>query len=158
MRVTIDTNILVTAFLEHSWDHLSVTVLVRTIGSKVCLDSGSRILTEYRNKLAELELFQKWYTEVSPQFEWYSGKLPKRHANFLSNHGCHEPSDHVFIAVAHRSGKVLFTEDSDMGKGPRGKDPPHDQALAYLEGTLGLTVCDAKEALYFLSRQLGTTA
>lgn len=150
MRVTIDTNILANAFRELSWDHLSVTVLVQTTGSGVCLDSDSRMDTEYRNNLSGLELFEKWYREVSSQLEWHSGRLSRKHAKILSSHGCHEPQDHVVIAVAYHSGRVLFTEDSDMGKGLKGKVPSHDQALAYLEGTMGLTVCDAKEALRLL--------
>lgn len=150
MRVTIDTNILVNAFGECLGDYSSVTRLVQTTGDGICLDFGYCILGEYENNLSEVELFRKWYGEVSPQFEWHSGRLSNKHAKFLSNCGCHEPSDHVFIAVAYRCGKILFTEDSDMGKGPKGKEHPHPQALAYLEGELGLTVCDVKEALLML--------
>ncbi len=150
MRVTIDTNILVNAFLQQSLDYLGVTILVWTTGVGICLDFGSHMHAEYRNKLSGVELFEKWYSEVSPQFEWHDGKLPKRHARILSSYGCRGPSDHVFIAVACRCGKILFTEDSDMGKGPKGKDSTHAQALVYLEGELGLTVCDAKEALRLL--------
>jgi hypothetical protein len=154
MIVAIDTNILVMAFHELETNHLQVVTSVDGRGRKVCHDHRSLILHEYKHNVGSLLAFRKWYQRLCQlQAIYYCcGKLPEKHRGALTRLGCHEPPDHVFIAVAYYSGKVLFTEDSDMGKGPRGKCPPHDQALAYLEGTLGLTVCDVGEALDLLSK------
>lgn len=155
MRVTIDTNILVQAFHSVSRLHLGVVALIEATESVVCMDASSRILREYRGALSGIEMFEKWYQEMFPRFDQrYRGKLPAKHVRRLKHLGCHQGSDHVFIAVACESGKVLFTEDSDMGKGPGGAVHPHNQALAYLEGALGLMICDAWEALRLLSGQL----
>ncbi len=153
MIVAIDTNILVRAFNEWEPDHIRVVYSVDR-GKKVCHDHGKVIKQEYENNVGRLQSYRKWYRRLQQvqAIHYCCGKLPARHQTELAKLECHEASDHVFIAVAYRSGKVLFTEDSDMGKGPKGKVPPHDQALAYLEGRLGLTVCDVQEALQLLSR------
>jgi len=146
MRVTIDSNILIRACADVSWDHIALLKRVQTRGCGICLDHEDEIMKEYRNKLSGVEAFEKWCRDNLESFEWCNGKLPHRHIGRLTCLGCHEPSDHVFIAVSLNSGRILFTEDSDMGKGPNGKIPPHDQALEYLEQELGLTVCDCGEA------------
>ena len=38
------------------------------------------------------------------------------------------------------SDKVLISEDRDMGKGPRGNQSPHPEALKYLQGQMGINV------------------
>jgi len=65
--------------------------------------------------------------------------------------GCHEPSDHVFVAVANRAGQYLVTEDSDFGKGHVKRSLAKAGVAAYLKKKLGLTVHDAKEARNHLS-------
>jgi len=70
-----------------------------------------------------------------------------KHSSKLSELGCHEPTDHVFIAVAFNSDKHLISEDSDVGKGPKGNQPPHCKALEYLTHTMGITIYDAQEAV-----------
>jgi len=153
MIVAIDTNILVNAFHEQEPDYLQVVTSVDG-RRKVCHDHKNVILREYEGKVGSLLGFQKWYRRLHQlqAIHYCCGKLPERHQSELTRLGCHQSSDHVFIAVAYHSEKILFTEDSDMGKGPKGKCPPHDRALAYLEGTLGLTVCDAREALHLLNK------
>jgi len=105
------------------------------------------MIEEYRKKLSGKEFFEKWYQENCTYFQWYSGKLSKKHVSILSELGCHEPPDHIVIAVAFNSGKILFTEDSDMGKGEKGQMPPHNKALEYLQTELKLQVCDCDEAI-----------
>ncbi len=146
MQITIDTNILIRACADVSWDHIALLKRVQTRGCGICFDYEGSILKEYERNLSDNEAFRKWYQESHGSFYWYSGKLFKNYIRRLTCLGCHEPSDHVFIAVSLNSGRILFTEDSDMGKGPNGRIPPHDQALEYLEQELGLTVCDCGEA------------
>lgn len=155
MRVTVDTNILINAFQKFSRLHQGVLSLIEATEAVICLDIGQMITHEYRKELSGVEQFEKWYQEMFTCFDSrYKGRLPSKHVKKLTKCGCHEDSDHVFIAVAWESGRILLTEDSDMGKGPKGQIPPHDQALAYLESVLNLTVHDAQEALSMLSHQL----
>ena len=65
--------------------------------------------------------------------------------------GCHEPSDHIFVAVAERTDRYLVTEDSDFGKGHVDRSLAKAGVAAYLREKLSLTVHDAKEARNHLS-------
>ncbi len=151
MRIAIDTNILVKAFREQETDYLQLVTSMDN-SKQVCHDYRQRIRKEYIDRLEDLPGFWKWYHRLEQlQAIYYcSGDLPQKHRSALTELGCHEPPDHVFIAVALNSDKILFTEDSDMGKGPKGNEPPHDRALDYLVTTMGLTVCDVREALELL--------
>ena len=110
-----------------------------------------KILAEYRGKCSGIELFEKWYQEIRQRVEQVPGRLENRHATRLSKLSCHEPSDHVFVAVAGRTGRYLVTEDSDFGKGHVNRSLAKAGVTAYLREKLNLTVHDAKEARNHLS-------
>lgn len=146
MHLTVDTNILDKGFIEFSTHHLLVLYAIASTRKVICVDSGGQITREYRNKLSGRENFEKWYKEVVLDSR-YRGQLAPRHANELTKLGCHQQSDHIFIAVAYESSdKILLTEDSDMGKGPKGQEEYHKKALDYLLNTVGIRVYDASEA------------
>jgi predicted nucleic acid-binding protein len=151
MIVTLDTNQIIKACKEQSWAHIDVLSLIRTRGHTVGLDLEGRILAEYRNNCSGIELFEKWYTEIWQRVERVSGQLADAHAKRLMSFGCHEPSDHVFIAVAHKTDRYLVTEDSDMAKGHVARALAKADVAKYLRDTLGLTVHDANEARNHLS-------
>ena len=114
------------------------------------MDCHQKIEHEYRKKLGGTEMFEKWYKEATIDCR-FQGKLSERNLTALTKLGCHESSDHVFIAVAIESpDKILLTEDSDMGKGVKGQEMTSRQILAHLTDTLKLEVFDANEALEFL--------
>lgn len=73
------------------------------------------------------------------------------HRRRLIQLGCHEDSDHVFIAVATRADRYLVSEDSDFGKGHGSRVADKPGLAGYLMETLGLTVDDASEACIRLS-------
>jgi hypothetical protein len=131
-------------------DHSDLTSYIRQEGCVLCMDFDQKIEQEYLKTLSKNEVFVKWYQILSNQLYYCNGCLPQSHKTKLEKVGCHEPSDHIFISVAWNSDKVLLTEDSDMGKGPKGKDLPHCHALQYLEQQLGLRVCDVNEAIALL--------
>jgi len=58
MIVTIDTNVVINACKNLSWDHLSVLDRVR-LGHQAALDLEGKILAEYHRKCADIELFKK---------------------------------------------------------------------------------------------------
>jgi Putative inner membrane protein (DUF1819) len=87
----------------------------------------------------------------APDFRLW-GRLENRHAMHLKTLGCHEPSDHVFVAVANNAGRYLVTEDSDFGKGHVNRSLAKARVASYLKEKLGMTVHDAKEARSHLSR------
>lgn len=150
MHLTIDTNVLINAFSKYSDLHLTVLYVIASTSKTICTDAQGCIEKEYRKKLSGREIFEKWYRDVSLDSR-YKGRLSSRHVKALKKNGCHESSDHVFISVALESyDKILFTEDSDMGKGPKGSEDVHQRALKYLTD-LGLTVCDINEAMVELN-------
>jgi hypothetical protein len=80
-----------------------------------------------------------------------SGRLENKHVTRLRKLGCHEPSDHIFIAVAEHTDRYLVTEDSDFGKGHPNRALAKAEVTTYMREKLGLTVHDAKEACNHLS-------
>jgi len=96
-------------------------------------------------------LFEKWYKEIWQRVAPASGQLENRYVTHLRKLGCHEPSDHVFVAVARRTGRYLVTEDSDFGKGHLNRALAKAGVTDYLREKLGLTVHDAQEARNHLS-------
>jgi predicted nucleic acid-binding protein len=150
MIVTLDTNIIINACKKHSWDHLSVLDRVRLV-HQIALDIEGKILAKYRGKCSSNELFEKWFQEIWQRVEQVSGRLENRHATHLKMLGCHETSDHVFVAVANRTGRYLVTEDSDFGKGHVNRSLAKAGVIAYLREKVRLTVHDAKEARNHLS-------
>lgn len=155
MIVTLDTNQIVKACKEQSWTHLDVLSLVRTRAHTVGLDVEGNILAEYRQNCSGIELFEKWYAQIWERVEHVSGHLANAHVSQLRSLGCHEPADHVFVAVAHKTDHYLVTEDSDMAKGHVARALAKERVAKYLRDTLGLTVHDANEARNHLS---GATA
>ena len=143
MDITIDTNILINAFVEFEPDHLKIST---SVGKKcpISVDVEQQMMGEYEKNLGHHKGYRKWLQRlwVEQAFYYCNGKLSTIHREKLTKLECHEPSDHVFIAVAYNSGKILVSEDSDMGKGSKGKP----KVLEYLQKEMELTVCDAREA------------
>lgn len=151
MIVTIDTNVIINACKENSWDHIDVLSLIRTRNHAVALDTEGKILAEYRGNCSGIELFEKWYQEIWQRVQQVSGLLEQRHVTRLTRLGCHEPSDHIFVAVARRTERYLVTEDSDFGKGHLNRALAKAGVSIYMREKLGLTVHDANEARNHLS-------
>lgn len=151
MIVTLDTNVIINACKENSWDHLDVLSSIRTQNHVVALDVEGKILAEYQGNCSGYPLFQKWYQEIWQRVQQVPGRLENRHVRRLSKVGCHEPSDHEFVAVAERTGQYLVTEDSDFG-GHVNRGLAKPEVADYLKGKVGLTVHNAKEARNHLSR------
>lgn len=154
MNVAIDTNILVRAFCGGEPEHTAVTSFVTQKLHNLCHDFEKAIINEYEKNVGSSVFYRKWYnrlTEINALY-FCSGKLNASHRTQLCKFGCHEPSDHTFIAVAFNSDKHLISEDSDVGKGPKGSQPPHCDALKFLNDAMGITVYDAKEACLHLRK------
>ena len=116
-------------------------------GNMVCHDHLGVILAEYQKNLGRNGGFQKWYRRLqqTASIHYDNGNLKKSYATKLRGVGCHESTDHVFIAVAYHCDRILVSEDSDVGKGPKGAEPPHPDALKFLEQDLKMRVYDAQE-------------
>jgi predicted nucleic acid-binding protein len=150
MIVTLDTNVIINACKENSWDHLDVLSSIRTRNHVVALDVEGNILAEYQGNCSHYPLFQKWYQEIWQRVQQVPGRLENRHVRSLGKMGCHEPSDHIFVAVAERTDRYLVTEDSDFG-GNVNRGLAKGEVADYLKGKVGLTVHDAKKARNHLS-------
>jgi predicted nucleic acid-binding protein len=114
MIVTLDTNVIINACKENSWDHLDVLSSIRTQNHVVALDVEGKILAEYQGNCSRYPLFQKWYQEIWQRVQQVPGRLENRHVRSLSKIGCHESSDHVFVAVAERTGQHRVTFDARL--------------------------------------------
>jgi predicted nuclease of predicted toxin-antitoxin system len=154
MRLTIDTNILKKAYAikgEYSLECDSFIMgFYNNEEHMITFDYSGKIRKEYLNNLSENERFMKLYTalEYQQRFDFVSGNLDSKHKKVLINLGFHEPEDHVFVAVAFHSDRIIITEESDYGKGPSSKanDPKKQAVLAYLINTMTLQVLDSNEA------------
>lgn len=148
MIVAIDTNILRQAFVDEEVDHRTVVQFV-VQKHDLCHDHDKVILQEYQRNVGKSLGFRKWYQRLQQRqaIHYCSGKLPESCSSKLSRLGCHEPSDQVFVGVAYNSDKILISEDSDVGKGPKGSESPHRDAHRYLTQAMGLRVYDAAEAI-----------
>jgi predicted nucleic acid-binding protein len=152
MKIVIDTNILVNAFVENEPIHTLVVhglLLTPFLTNQLCLDVENVIKDEYENNVGTLNSFRKWYLRVREEKKVYfvSHKLNRKDKDCLSGYGCHEATDHAFVGVAFNSDKILISEDSDFGKGPKGNTHPHIEALAYLQSDMQMHIFDAKEAI-----------
>ncbi len=146
MIAALDTNILVRAFRDSEPDHQSIIGLIgRSI--KICYDFEEVIVREYEANVGRTPGYRKWYARLQQVqgIHYCTGKFPRKHRSTLTTLGCHEPSDHAFIGTAYNSGRILVSEDSDVGKGPNGHRKPHCDALNYLTNTMSLNVYDAIE-------------
>lgn len=152
MNITVDTNILVIAFIENEVDYLSLVYQIVQDDLHICHDHQGEIIKEYTRNLKSSKAFRKWYKRLNQNKTIYycSSNMNKKFIKDLTALGCHEPSDHVFLGVAVNSDKILVTEDSDFGKGPKGDEIPHCKALEYLSNHLSIRVYDATEACEFL--------
>lgn len=155
MILAIDTNILVNAFKEGESEHLDVVSLVNLFEFKVGFDFNGVVEGEYQNNLAQSKSYQKWRKRLLERKATHqcAANLPQRHKAQLSTFGCHEPTDHVFIGVAFSTDKILISEDSDVGKGPKGGLAPHCEALHYLTHSMAMKVFEAREAVEHIRRQ-----
>jgi len=151
MIVTIDTNVVINACQNLSWDHLDVLSLIRTRSHVVALDTEGKILAEYRGNCSGIELFEKRYQEIWQRVQQVSGQLEQRHMTRLTRVGCHETSDYVFVAIARRTDRYLVAEDSDFGTGHLNRALAKAGVTAYMREKLDLTVHDAQEARNHLS-------
>lgn len=151
MVITIDTNIIIFAFNEQEPVHRDVVGLIGRNGRKLGCDANlnGTILREYKNKVGENQGYKKWIKRLlqldAIRFQ-STYNISRSHKDRLYDLQCRGQSDLVFIGVAYHSGKILISEDSDVGKGPKGYLPPHCDALQYLTENMGLTVLDAQEA------------
>ena len=148
MIITIDTNILIRAFVNEDPYHRDVTAFVSRPSSMVGMDTNNVILNEYQKNLGRSPGFQKWLTRLWQKhlIHQCDGSLPNRHSSRLREYLCGQSTDQTFIGVAFNSDKILISEDSDVGKGPKGCDPPHCHAGEYLAKVMGIQVYDAEEA------------
>lgn len=146
--VTIDTNILVNAFTHNEHEHRMLTHCITGSETAICFDWSEIISKEYERNVGNLQGYRKWRKRLKERMaiHYCDAGLPNQHKSRLANLGCHEPSDQVFVGVAFHSGKILISEDSDVGKGPKGACYPHCEALKYLTETMEVRVYDAKEA------------
>jgi len=152
MIVTVDTNIVIKAWLDGEQPHIQVLSLIGVLPHlEYGLDKDGQIDKEYRRKCSDNVFFEKWHKEIWGKVVLIDGHLEDRHARALASGGCHEPSDHVFAAVAYHSDKYLVTEDSDFGKGHVERVLAKAVVIAYLRDKLGLTVHDAREACTHLA-------
>lgn len=84
MTVTLDTNVIINACKERSWEHSDVLSSIRTRNHTVALDIEGKILAEYRGNCSGIELFEKWYPEIWQRVQQVSGRLDRRHATRLT--------------------------------------------------------------------------
>ena len=151
MQVVVDTNILVKAFIDDELDHICLLMKFRNHNSLIfVLDSENKIVEEYQRNLSKNVLFQKWFKETGKNINvnYFSGKIESCTKAELLNLGFHEPSDHVFVALALEADKILVTEDSDFGMGNnnRAQEPEKQRVKNYLTNTLLITLHDAPSA------------
>lgn len=146
--ITIDTNILIKAFIDLDPYHVDVMTYVSRPGEMIGHDIENMIITEYQKNLGKSNGFQKWYNRLCQKhaIHFCEGSLPHCHRSTLITFGCHELTDHAFVGVAYNSSRILISEDSDVGKGPKGCNPPHCDAGAYLRDVMGIQVYSAEEA------------
>lgn len=152
MVLTIDTNILVKAFVNEEPVHRAIVSLLTSGGSSLGHDHEGIIHREYESNVGRRIGFRKWYTRLHQLRAIYfcTYKIPERDRECLVTLGCKGIEDHAFIGVAFNSDRILISEDSDVGKGPKGHEPPHCDILKYLTTKMGLKVFDADEALQSL--------
>lgn len=152
-KFALDTNVLVNAFDEMEFDHLRVVTEFGDSKHNVCLDYNSIIKNEYEKNLGKNRGYRKWFQRLfqNQQFYWCNGHLTQYHKDKLKSLGCHEPTDQTFIGVAYNTDRILISEDSDVGKGPKGNMPPHAEALRYLQNEMKMKILDASEAIDALS-------
>lgn len=136
--------------ISYRQDNVSkeVTTYVSRPDSMVGMDVDNIILDEYERNLSRSNGYRKWLTRLweKQRVHWCTGRLPNHHSSTLGRYGCHEPTDQTFVGVAYNSDRVLISEDSDVGKGPKGGDPPHCYAGEYLANDMGIQVYSAQEA------------
>lgn len=155
LRVVLDTNILIKAFCPQylSLDCWAlISCFYGNVNLGIAVDYDGEIVKEYRQNLHDNEIYQKWYVAIGNQISYCDGKLEHSLKTTLVKNGFHEPTDHVFVAVALHADKQIITEDSDYGKGKEEKanTPEKQQILSYLTEQLRLHVMDSREGLAYI--------
>ena len=160
MEIALDTNILIKGFKEgvpscsavlyHFYGNYRLKILWDYLNeNQECI-----VRKEYEQNLRDNETYQKWITALSEgdQISYRSGKLSTRIKSKLVSRGFHEPTDHVFVALALVSDKCIITEDSDYGKGdnPKALEPEKMEVLRFLTEELYLKVLNSEEGIIFL--------
>ena len=108
MIVTVDTNIVIQAWLDGEQPHIQVLSLIGVLPYlQYSFDHNGRINEEYRKKCSGNAFFEKWHKEIWEKVVFINGHLEQHHAAALVACGCHEPSDHIFAAVAYHADKYL---------------------------------------------------
>ena len=155
-RFSLDTNILVKAFLDYEIEHRNVLAYIENF--ILLLDYENSIYKEYL-KNCDCIAFQKWWCRLQQKDAFYfvSGKLNRKHLKKLKKLGCHESKDYIFIAVAYNGKGSLISEDSDFGKGIKGVQSPYCNILHYIQNTMGIKVFNAAEALELLISKIKST-
>jgi len=108
MIVTVDTNIVIQAWLDGEQPHIQVLSLIGVLPYlQYSFDHNGRINEEYRKKCSGNAFFGKWHKEIWEKVVFINGHLEQHHAAALVDCGCHEPSDHIFAALAYHADKYL---------------------------------------------------
>ncbi|WP_292374736.1 hypothetical protein [Methanosarcina sp. UBA411] len=162
MNIVIDTNIICNSCNGSCNLYMdSIFVLAEILQKQslfLSLDTNNKLRTEYKNttnRLSSSEFFQKWFVNMETQMKisYIFVQNKKGIENKLDNLGFHSEIDRLIVHLALESSpSYIATEDSDFGKGPRGKE--HVEALNYLNNDLNITVHDTKQALNFLRNNL----
>lgn len=148
MNITVDTCVLYSAYCELEPSALRfISEVAMNCAARVNLDHDGCIGQEYARLNAERG-YQKWFKHIVGRngFERVDGRLSRKVKQDLLERGFHEPTDHVFVATALNSDRLLCTEDSDYGCGSSPRAQQHSAVFSYL-GSLGLDVRDSKAAL-----------
>ena len=115
MIVTIDTNILVNAFLNMKISYLEV---VEFKYLKIALDEKKIVEDEYQKICGSSSIYRKWFRrlEQNQSIHLDNGDLAVEHQTKLNSFGCTGLINYTLVAVASNTDKVLVTENNLFGK------------------------------------------
>ena len=142
MRIVIDTNIWVKAFVEKELelDCIEAFSMFSVDDSMVLsLDDKGEILREYRDNIKNNRRFELEWKKLGQRNRlWYTtSKLDRRIIERLDELDFQEAEDRIFVGVALHSDKVIVTEDSDYGA--KGEED-YKRVFEYMRDMLGLRV------------------
>ncbi len=104
------------------------------------IPSRSEIVREYYPYISPPALLSHWWQEMISRGRvlFLTGRMPRRHRNYLLNNLRFDLSDMKFVDVAYRSpDKFLVSEDSDYT----------EEVKAYLKERLDITTFTTADAL-----------
>lgn len=152
LKVVLDTNIICSLCRGETEVTYITSTLLYNSPLQISLDSGGILQGEYQKnvrKAQSSEYYQKWFQQMeagSKIFYCFSPSLTKNIDENLTRLKFTGKEDKVIVALALNSGlKYIVTEDSDFGKGTKGKE--HLDAYNYLSNSLGITIHDKREAV-----------